>query len=508
MRARQVSEEEAFAVLRAASMHSNRRVGQVSQQVIAAAHYADAVNRAGKLRMLSQRLVKAVRSRVLDRGVRTAGRAARRRGAADRCHSSARSPGACRSRPSATCSTRCSAAWADGRRRSPRPRSPPAGSAELDAAAEQLLLQAEQLTAPARDRRPGDDAARHQRRRTAARCFAAPSRRCSAASRADAPREPAGDDLRDFERTRAGAGALVRSASTAPNSRTAERAAARLTPPCAAERGDVTRAMPQLELHERSSPSIDRAVTTSLMRQRRSGGFCRRGRGACRGSRARPCGSARSGGPRPARRGCAAAAGRRAGSRRSSPPGRWSSSRCGPTAAPPRRRRASPSPPCCGSRATISSSSSCRWARVSASSAPNGSSISSTFGSIASARAMPTRCFMPPEISCGPLVRGVRQADQRERRLGAGLQLRLASRSRRTRARPRGRRSRSRSARAAASGSGTPRARSGPGPAISRLAQSSTPLRRLRQAGDQVQQRRLAAARVADQRDELALARP
>jgi hypothetical protein len=46
-------------VLRAASMHSNRRVGQVSQQVIAAAHYADAVNRAGKLRMLSQRLVKA-----------------------------------------------------------------------------------------------------------------------------------------------------------------------------------------------------------------------------------------------------------------------------------------------------------------------------------------------------------------------------------------------------------------------------------------------------------------
>jgi AmiR/NasT family two-component response regulator len=58
MRARQVSEDEAFRVLRTASMHSNRRVGQVSQQVIAAAHYADAVNRAGKLRMLAQRLVK------------------------------------------------------------------------------------------------------------------------------------------------------------------------------------------------------------------------------------------------------------------------------------------------------------------------------------------------------------------------------------------------------------------------------------------------------------------
>jgi AmiR/NasT family two-component response regulator len=72
MRARQVSEEEAFAVLRAASMHSNRRVGQVSQQVIAAAHYADAVNRAGKLRMLSQRLVKACALHLLDRGTAAA----------------------------------------------------------------------------------------------------------------------------------------------------------------------------------------------------------------------------------------------------------------------------------------------------------------------------------------------------------------------------------------------------------------------------------------------------
>ncbi len=66
MRARQVSEEEAFRVLRTASMHSNRRVGQVSQQVIAAAHYADAVNRAGKLRMLAQRLVKCSALRLLE----------------------------------------------------------------------------------------------------------------------------------------------------------------------------------------------------------------------------------------------------------------------------------------------------------------------------------------------------------------------------------------------------------------------------------------------------------
>ncbi|HEX6707996.1 MAG TPA: type IV pili methyl-accepting chemotaxis transducer N-terminal domain-containing protein [Albitalea sp.] len=58
MRARQVSEDEAFRVLRAASMQSNQRVGQVSQQVIAAAAFAEAVNRAGQLRMLSQRIVK------------------------------------------------------------------------------------------------------------------------------------------------------------------------------------------------------------------------------------------------------------------------------------------------------------------------------------------------------------------------------------------------------------------------------------------------------------------
>ena len=52
-------------------------------------------------------------------------------------------------------------------------------------------------------------------------------------------------------------------------------------------------------------------------------------------------------------------------------------------------------------RATISSSSSCSLARVRASRAPKGSSISSTWGSMDRARAMPTRCFMPPEISPG-----------------------------------------------------------------------------------------------------------
>lgn len=64
MRARQVSEDEAFRILRAASMHSNLRVGQVSRQLIAAASDAEALNRAGQLRMLSQRLVKLYALRV------------------------------------------------------------------------------------------------------------------------------------------------------------------------------------------------------------------------------------------------------------------------------------------------------------------------------------------------------------------------------------------------------------------------------------------------------------
>ena len=60
MRARQLSDDDAFQVLRTASMHSNRRLGQVSEHIIQSAHFAQSVNRAGQLRMLSQRLIKLV----------------------------------------------------------------------------------------------------------------------------------------------------------------------------------------------------------------------------------------------------------------------------------------------------------------------------------------------------------------------------------------------------------------------------------------------------------------
>jgi len=64
MRARQTDEEEAFRILRAASMQEQQRVGQVARRIIDAAHDAEAVDRAGQLRMLSQRLVKLYALRV------------------------------------------------------------------------------------------------------------------------------------------------------------------------------------------------------------------------------------------------------------------------------------------------------------------------------------------------------------------------------------------------------------------------------------------------------------
>lgn len=58
MHARQVSDDDAFRMLRTASMQTNQRLGQVSAHIIQSARLADSVNRSGQLRMLSQRLVK------------------------------------------------------------------------------------------------------------------------------------------------------------------------------------------------------------------------------------------------------------------------------------------------------------------------------------------------------------------------------------------------------------------------------------------------------------------
>ncbi len=58
MGARQLREEDAYRLLRRTAMQSKQRLGQVAQTVVDSARYAEAVNRAGLFRMLSQRLVK------------------------------------------------------------------------------------------------------------------------------------------------------------------------------------------------------------------------------------------------------------------------------------------------------------------------------------------------------------------------------------------------------------------------------------------------------------------
>src|SRR5204862_2581942 len=64
MSARGIGEDEAFRLLRGAAMHANLRVGEVSRSVTEASQWADAINRAGQLRMLSQRLVKLAAQRL------------------------------------------------------------------------------------------------------------------------------------------------------------------------------------------------------------------------------------------------------------------------------------------------------------------------------------------------------------------------------------------------------------------------------------------------------------
>lgn len=84
MGARQLREDEAYRVLRSAAMGAKQRIGQVAQQVITQARYAEAVNRAGQLRMLSQRVVKLYALAVLSvRAAETAGLAADSRSQAD-----------------------------------------------------------------------------------------------------------------------------------------------------------------------------------------------------------------------------------------------------------------------------------------------------------------------------------------------------------------------------------------------------------------------------------------
>ena len=95
MGTRQLREYEAYRVLRSTAISAKQRIGQVAQQIITQAHYAEAISRAGQMRMLSQRCMKLYALIVLGvRATETAGQA----GADRRCHPR---PGGNRGRDSA-----------------------------------------------------------------------------------------------------------------------------------------------------------------------------------------------------------------------------------------------------------------------------------------------------------------------------------------------------------------------------------------------------------------------
>ena len=147
-------------------------------------------------------------------------------------------------------------------------------------------------------------------------------------------------------------------------------------------------------------------------------------------------------------------------------------------------------------------SSSVSSSRVSASSAPNGSSISRMSGSCTSARQMPTRCCMPPDSSRGIFALEAHEPDQLEEALARSE---LSGRNRFImlerkqhvveHARPRQQRRRLEDD----AGLGARLAH--------RLAVDRDAARGRRdEAGDEPQQRRLAAARRPDEADELVAA--
>lgn len=59
-----VGEDEAFKLLRGASMQANMRLAELSRSLVVGAGWAEAINRAGQLRMLSQRVIKLAAQRL------------------------------------------------------------------------------------------------------------------------------------------------------------------------------------------------------------------------------------------------------------------------------------------------------------------------------------------------------------------------------------------------------------------------------------------------------------
>jgi AmiR/NasT family two-component response regulator len=144
MGARQLREEEAYSALRSAAMRTKQRIGLVARQVIDSALYAEAVNRSGQLRMLSQRLVKLYALGCA--GTRPAEVAALFAGSLVQVEANIATLGKTLSRPTfGDLLDAVTAPWGALRRALALPAS--AGRiAEVDALAEEMLLSAEVLT--------------------------------------------------------------------------------------------------------------------------------------------------------------------------------------------------------------------------------------------------------------------------------------------------------------------------------------------------------------------------
>ena len=144
MQARHMSDDDAFRVLRTASMHSNQRLGQVGQHIIQSARFAEGVNRAGQLRMLSQRLLTLY---LFELAQPATGQSPLRGDAAGRIDSNLTWLGKSFSDPAlALTVTQVAATWQRLRRALQQPPQPQ-DMARVDVMAEQLLEDAERLTA-------------------------------------------------------------------------------------------------------------------------------------------------------------------------------------------------------------------------------------------------------------------------------------------------------------------------------------------------------------------------
>ncbi len=145
MAARGIGEDEAFRLLRGAAMNVNLRVGELARAVFESAQWADSMNRAGQLRMLSQRLVRLVAQRLLKIEAKAAVVLQRQstRRVQDNLDTLARQ---CAATGAQAACTEAARRWEALAEALSAPRLDLPAVARIDAAAEALLAAAERLT--------------------------------------------------------------------------------------------------------------------------------------------------------------------------------------------------------------------------------------------------------------------------------------------------------------------------------------------------------------------------